>query len=114
MEIKDLDSFCEEAGIVGKDGNPVRFEDDDVELSDYLFESTEASIFQSAHPELFIWTLVTGDESDWLNSGFHYVNRLGYIFTTTNPKDAAFDKVREADGDVLLLWWNGQESDEVE
>ncbi len=37
-----------------------------------------------------IWTLCSGDDGDFIQSGFHFVNRLGY-FITENPAPEGID-----------------------
>jgi hypothetical protein len=41
---------------------------------------------QKTHPER-VWTVVEGDVSTWLTSGYHHVNRVFYVLTHVGTKD---------------------------
>ena len=47
-----------------------------------LFETfdEELAFVQSQEPKR-IWTLVDGDDGEYIDSGFHFVNRIGYFIT---------------------------------
>jgi hypothetical protein len=56
-----------------------------------LFETYgEESEFVRRQDPLKVWTLVDGDDGDmYLISGLHFVNRVGYLLSTTPvPEDA--------------------------
>lgn len=49
-----------------------------------LFETYGAELdFVQSQDESTVWTLVDGDDGDqYLVSGYHYVNRIGYLIST--------------------------------
>lgn len=56
-----------------------------------LFETFgEELSYVQAQPTENVWTLVSGDGGDFVASGFHFVNRLGY-FVTSNVAPADVD-----------------------
>lgn len=52
-----------------------------------------------------IWTLCSGDGGDFVTSGFHYVNRLGYFITEMAvPDGVAIEVPLPDDGDNREAW----------
>ena len=57
----------------------------------WAFDDGPGCLFGLSHDELAfvtaqnpanIWTLIDGDEFMWLLSGYHHVNRVGYLIST--------------------------------
>ena len=45
-----------------------------------LFDRDEAKSYLKSHPKSRIWTIVEGDDgSQWLEQGWHSVNRIAYM-----------------------------------
>ena len=52
----------------------------------------------------YVWTLVEGDNGEWIiTNGWHFVNRLGY-FVTTNPFEGDFIEIMYASIRDSGLW----------
>ena len=47
--------------------------------------------------------MVSGDDGDYLTSGLHYVNRLGYMFTIIKADDPRL--AEHSVGDCLSITW---------
>jgi len=59
--------------------------DDNASWSGCMFETFGAEVeFVKQQPENHIWTIVECDDSMVVVSGWHYVNRMGYLITV-NP-----------------------------
>jgi hypothetical protein len=51
-----------------------------------IFETYDSELeFVSKQEPAKIWTLLSGDDGDFIASGFHFVNRLGYFVTENAP-----------------------------
>ncbi len=109
--IKDVDDFISNAGIYRLDGTVVG-QEDDFELEAVLFDPDQAQAFRSTFPERHIWTLTSGDDGDYLVSGTHFVNRLGYVFTDIDPNDPRLADLNDGNG-VVLTWWEESEPAEA-
>lgn len=55
-----------------------------------LYQNNETDIFSTEGEQWeyiktldprYVWTLVSGDDGDYILNGFHFVNRLGYYVT---------------------------------
>ena len=59
-----------------------------------LFETfdEELAFVQSQEPKR-IWTLVDGDDGEYIDSGFHFVNRIGYFITEIAVPDGVMIQV---------------------
>ena len=58
--------------------------DDNAGWSGELYETFGEElkyVFELAKKENRVWTVIEGDEGQYYVSGFHYVNRLGFIIT---------------------------------
>ena len=101
-KISTVDEFIEQAGFFRHDGSVVGPEDD-FEFEDVVFEPDHAQFFVSKNPEVQAWTMVSGDNGDYLTSGLHYVNRLGYMFTIIIADDPRL--AEHSVGDCLSITW---------
>ncbi len=65
------------------------------EASGCLFETYGQELgFVRAQDPRTIWTLLDGDDGDlYLASGYHFVNRIGYLLSTVPVPDGAFIQV---------------------
>ena len=103
-QINDIDGFIEQAGFVRSDGTVLN-EPDEFLIEDLLFDPDKAQVMRSKYPHKFIWTLINGDDGgDYLTSGCHYINRMGYMFTTLSPKDDRLSGHFIEDCTVIT-WW---------
>src|ERR1700721_535877 len=60
-----------------------------------LFETFgEELAFVRRQPPRTVWTLVDGDGGEYITSGFHLVNRLGYLVSTVPAPEGALVQVR--------------------
>ncbi|GEM_PF-2605353 len=102
--IKDINEFFHEAEVVDKDGNVIIPES----LYEFVFERDVAVNVQLKFPDLQIWTMIDGDEDTmYLESGAHIVNVVGFAFTKKKREDAMFNDLRNDDGSVSVLYWDG-------
>ena len=57
--------------------------DDNASLDGIMFETYGEELdFVRTQPNNKIWTYCDDGENGWLSSGFHLVNRLGYVICT--------------------------------
>jgi hypothetical protein len=66
-----------------------------------LFETYGDEIrFVSEQDPRTIWTLIDGEDGDlYVMSGFHFVNRLGYLISKIPVPEGVFAEVRLSDSD---------------
>jgi hypothetical protein len=64
------------------------------EPGDCLFETygEELAFVQSQDPR-YVWTFMDGDDGQYVASGFHFVNRIGYLISTVPLPDGVFIEV---------------------
>jgi hypothetical protein len=76
--------------------------DEDASYDGYLFETYGEEIdFVKQQPSENIWTLLDCDGKLILSSGWHYVNRMGYVVTEIPVgKDVEFIEVIDDDDDI--------------
>lgn len=57
--------------------------DENASFEGCMFETygVEMDYVASRNCENIVWTIVDGDEGQWIVTGMHYVNRLGYLIT---------------------------------
>ena len=56
-----------------------------------LFETYDEELeYVKQQDSVRVWTLLSGDDGDFIASGFHFVNRLGY-FITKHPVPEGVD-----------------------
>jgi len=108
---KQCEDFLNYAGVINKDllvSIPSSYDE-------FVFDDfDEAAKLRKEHPEWHLWTMIDGDEGGmYIVSGFHYVNRSGYVFTMKSPSDATFSESREPDGSVTITYFGGDELQEA-
>jgi len=56
--------------------------DDNASWDGCMFETYGKELeFVKAYDGKHVWTLLEGDEGTYISSGFHFVNRMGYLIT---------------------------------
>lgn len=68
-----------------------------------LFETygEDLAFIQTQPPEK-VWTWVSGDDGDYITSGFHFVNRVGYFVTSNSvPEGVDIQVALEGTADPL-------------
>jgi hypothetical protein len=103
LQIHTIDDLVEHGGMIRKDGH-VQEPGEDFSMGDFLMDNDEAAKWVEEKKPGHLWTLVDAEGNDLLESGFHVVNRLGYVFSTLPPVASAFDAIRYPDGSVVLPW----------
>ena len=103
QKISNVDEFITNAGFYRHDGSVVGPEDD-FSLEHVLFDPDEAQVHWSRNPSHCIWTLTSNDDGDFLQSGVHFVNRLGYVFTQIAPRNERLSDLLFGNT-VVLVWW---------
>jgi hypothetical protein len=59
-----------------------------------LFETFGEELeFVRQQPPRTVWTLIDGDGEQYITSGFHFVNRLGFLVTTVPAPEGALIQV---------------------
>lgn len=69
---------------------------EDAPLGGFMFETFgEELAYVNNWPADRIWTFVSGDGGEYIISGAHFVNRLGYLLTSVSvPKEVESVEVR--------------------
>jgi hypothetical protein len=77
----------------------------DLYVQRYFSEATDEPLLMKAWKERRLWTVVTGDDNrtEYIVSGYHFVNRHYYIITR-NPYPA--------DTEVEVPWFDDDEAEE--
>lgn len=80
--------------------------DPDREWNGWLYETygvEETHVRQVAQVnEAFVWTIIDGDGGLSITSGFHYVNRFGYIITEKPADEDFIDVTLDDEGEIDL------------
>jgi hypothetical protein len=103
IQVKTFDDFAEHAKIIGKNGNITECPES---IYEFLYDAKEAQALKERKPHLQLWTMVEYEGSEYVWSGFHLVNRTGFLFTEVQATDRMFDSNREKDGMVEILYWD--------
>jgi hypothetical protein len=101
--VKTFDDFAEHARILDVNGNIIICPEN---RFDFVFEADDASKMTQLNPRSQLWTMVEYEGSEYLWSGFHLVNRMGFVFTEVTVSDPMFDSCRDEDGMVEILYWD--------
>ncbi len=60
-----------------------------------LFETYgEELAFVRSQDARFVWTFIDGDDAQYVVSGMHFVNRIGYLISKVPVPDGVFFEVR--------------------
>lgn len=79
--------------------------DDNACLDGCMYETYDEELeFVKSQPNNLIWTYCDDGDTAYLSSGFHFVNRLGYLIAT-KPFEGDY-------ADVHLYSWDEEDDDE--
>jgi hypothetical protein len=107
ITVKTFDALVDKVKLVDKNGKVTESPES---IYEFLFDPDEAKTFHEQHPHLQLWTMVECEGSEYIVSGYHYVNRTGYLFTEILADNAIFDECRDTDGSVEFLYWDKNEA----
>lgn len=78
--------------------------DDNASLGGMMFETYGQELeFVKSQPDNLIWTYCDDGDTVFISSGYHFVNRLGYLIAST-PFEGDFETIR-------LHTWDDEEDD---
>jgi hypothetical protein len=86
VEIRTFDDFAEHARIIGKDGKVIVNPES---RDDFVFDVDvkELQRMIAEKPKRQLWTIVEDEDREYICSGYHCVNRMGYVFTKVLVSD---------------------------
>ena len=74
--------------------------DDNASLDGYMFETYDSELeYVKSQPDNLIWTYCDDGDSCYLISGFHLVNRLGYLIASKPFNGEAYTTINEHNWD---------------
>lgn len=95
--IIDYDNFCE---VFELKTNHI---DDNASYDGCMFETHGKELeYVKDHAREYIWTIQDGDTMPIISSGYHVVNRIGYLISKTPiPDDFQFEVQEEQDNIII-------------